>query len=149
MKNIKIKIMTLSALAALLLGLYACAGTSSIAKVHPMEIKTLAEAVCSNCHMDARVAFDHTADFLARHRFYAEQKKYICSVCHSESFCSDCHAGKAGLIPSDKYKDSPEIPYPHRGDYLVQHRIDGRINPALCMKCHGRRNNERCVTCHK
>jgi hypothetical protein len=144
------RIMALLALSAmLLLGLYACAGTASIAKVHPMEIKTLAEAVCSNCHTDDRAALDHTSDYMARHRFYAEQRKQVCGVCHMESFCSDCHASKGGLIPSDKYKESPEIPYPHRGDYLIQHRIDGRVNPALCMKCHGRQNNERCSACHK
>jgi hypothetical protein len=109
-----IKIMALLALSALLLGLYACANTESIAKWHPVEIKELRDAVCSNCHTDQRAAMDHTAEWNARHRFYAAQKKQFCGVCHMESFCSDCHAGKAGLIPSDRYKESPVIPYPHR-----------------------------------
>jgi hypothetical protein len=38
---------------------------------------------------------------------------------------------------------------PHRGDYLNQHMIDGRINPALCARCHGRTDNQRCRACHK
>jgi hypothetical protein len=38
---------------------------------------------------------------------------------------------------------------PHRGDYITQHQIDGRINPAPCFRCHGRRNNERCAECHR
>jgi len=144
------KTITLLALVPLfLLGLYACANTKSIAKWHPVEIKELKEAVCSNCHTDEWAALDHRGDFIAKHKFYAAQKKQACGVCHKESFCSDCHANKPGLNPSDKYKDSPEISYPHRGDYLTQHMIDGRVNPALCMKCHGRQNNARCRACHK
>ena len=38
---------------------------------------------------------------------------------------------------------------PHRGDYLTRHKIDGKINPALCYKCHGRRNDRRCQQCHR
>ncbi len=147
MKNIKI--MVLLVLFALLLGLYACADTNSIAKVHPVEIKELREAVCSTCHENEWAALDHLNDFVKRHKFFAAQKKQACNVCHTESFCTDCHAAKSGLSPSDKYKDSPERPYPHRGAYLTQHMIDGRVNPALCMKCHGRHNNERCITCHR
>ncbi len=145
-----IKTIILSALLALVLaGLYACAGTPSLAKWHPVEIKEAREAVCSNCHTNELADMDHNNDFTKRHKFFAAQRKQVCGVCHMESFCSDCHAGKAGMLPSDKYKDSPERPYPHRGNYLTQHMIDGRVNPALCMKCHGRQNNERCRACHK
>ena len=109
------KTLTLLALLALvLMGLYACADTNSIAKWHPVEIKEVSEAVCSNCHTNELAAMDHLNDFVKRHKFYAAQKKQVCGVCHMESFCSDCHASKAGLSPSDKYKDSPERPYPHR-----------------------------------
>ena len=144
------KAMTLAALLAVsLLSVYSCAGTNSLAKSHPVEVKELAEAVCSKCHTNEWAALDHVGDFLAKHKIFAAQKKQACEVCHAESFCTDCHASKAGLSPSDRYKDSPEISYPHRGDYLTQHMIDGRVNPALCMKCHGRQNNERCRACHK
>jgi hypothetical protein len=29
------------------------------------------------------------------------------------------------------------------------HRIEGKLDPASCYRCHGRANNERCVACHK
>lgn len=132
---------------ALVFTLYACAQTTSMVKVHPMEITGV--PVCSQCHTDYRAALDHTADFNTRHKFYASQNKQNCSLCHKESFCSDCHAHKEELKPSDKLKESVERGLPHRGDYLTQHRIDGKINPAACMKCHGRTNNERCRTCHR
>lgn len=130
--------------------LYACADTNSIAKVHPTEIKELKEAVCSNCHTDDdRATMDHKDNWIGRHKFYAAQRKQVCGLCHEDSFCSDCHANKSGgLIPSDKYMDDPERWLPHRGDYLTQHIIDGRINPAPCMECHGRQNNAICRTCH-
>jgi hypothetical protein len=133
----------------MLFGVYACAKTASMAAWHPMEVTGM--PVCSECHPgpDARAALDHTVDFSTRHRFYAQQQSRTCSVCHKESFCSDCHAHKEELKPSDKYKDSPQRALPHRGDYLNQHRIDGKINPASCMKCHGRSNNERCLSCHR
>ncbi len=146
MKTVMTKIVLLSALAALL-GIYACAHSSSLATSHPVEVTGL--PMCSDCHSDGRASLDHTSDYFARHRFYAEQQSKTCAVCHAESFCSDCHAHKDELKPSDKFKDSPERSLPHAGDYLNQHKIDGRIDPASCMKCHGRTNNERCRLCHR
>lgn len=128
-------------------GLYACAGTKSMEKAHPTEVTGM--PICGDCHTDNRAALNHTNEFGIRHKFYAAQNRNMCAVCHKESFCADCHAHKEEIKPSDKYKDSPERSLPHRGDYLNQHKIDGRINPASCMKCHGRQNNERCRVCHK
>jgi len=131
----------------LILGMYGCAHTTSMVTQHPVEVTGF--PICSDCHTDWRAALDHTSDYYTRHRFYAEQQSRACNVCHKESFCSDCHAHREELKPSDKYQDSPERTLPHPGDYITQHQIDGRINPASCMKCHGRSNNERCSECHR
>ncbi|WP_136514714.1 cytochrome C [Geomonas edaphica] len=128
--------------------LYACANTTSIARVHPEEVKGLPR--CAECHTDQWVALNHqTQDFYLKHKFYAAQQREACNACHKESFCVECHAHKEEILPSDKYKERPELALPHRGDYLSRHRIEGRINPASCLKCHGRQNNERCKSCHK
>jgi hypothetical protein len=127
---------------------YASTGAAGTTMKHPMEVE--APVICSQCHTDWRSSMDHSAEFGGlRHKFSARQNKQACDLCHAESFCSDCHAHKDQLKPSDKYKDAPERALPHRGDYINQHKIDGRINPASCMKCHGRSNNERCKTCHR
>ncbi len=126
--------------------LYACATTASMAAKHPADVET---PVCSQCHSDWRSSMDHSEDWGTRHRFSAQQNSRACNVCHSEAFCSDCHAHKEELKPSDKYKDDPARMLPHRGDYLNQHKIDGRLNPAACFQCHGRQNNERCRVCHR
>ena len=147
MKNITVTIILLMLLSALSVIIYACAGTQSIAVKHPVEVTGL--PVCSECHTDYRAAMNHTDDFYTRHKLHAAQGKGKCLVCHKESFCSDCHANIEELKPSDKYKDSPQLLLPHRGDYVNQHKIDGRINPAKCFTCHGRSNNERCKVCNR
>jgi hypothetical protein len=58
-----------------------------------------------------------------------------------------CHGNK-GDQASDK-RVAASLPTPHRGDYLTQHRVDGRLDPASCFPCHGRKNVGRCATCHK
>ena len=127
--------------------LFACVSTKSLPAKHPMEVQGM--PVCSMCHTDGRAALDHNADYITRHKFYAAQQQRTCELCHAQSFCADCHANKEELKPSDKYKDAPQRSMPLRGDYLTQHRIDGKLNPASCFPCHGRQNNERCKTCHK
>ncbi|MBI5666056.1 MAG: cytochrome C [Nitrospirae bacterium] len=146
MNNRQLKISIIVLLLAAPAFLYHCAGHSSVYLEHPVEIE---RPICSECHIDEHAAMSHTSDFLTRHKFYAARWRQACSLCHRESFCNDCHANKEELKPSDKFKDSPDRSLPHRGDYLTQHTIDGRINPAPCFKCHGRKNNERCGACHR
>ena len=127
---------------------YVHAENASMPAKHPTEV--VVPVLCSQCHTDWRGAMDHTQEYGGlRHKFYARQHKETCGICHKESFCSDCHAHREQNKPSDKYKDSPERTLPHRGDYLNQHKIDGKVNPTSCMKCHGRQNNERCRSCHR
>ncbi len=127
---------------------YVLAKTNSIAKKHPVEVTGLPD--CRECHTDRWKAFNHKADsFYEKHRFYAQAERSACSSCHKDSFCSDCHAHKEEIKPSDKYANSPERNLPHRGDFLSRHMIDGQINPSSCAKCHGRQNNEGCKTCHR
>jgi len=147
MKNPTIKVVFMLLLPILIVSLVACAQTTSMAAKHPVEVSS--PPMCGDCHNDGRSAMNHTSDYSTRHKFYAAQNKQTCSVCHTDSYCADCHAHKDELKPSDKYKDSPSMSLPHRGDYLNQHKIDGRINPASCFPCHGRQNNERCKACHK
>lgn len=127
---------------------FACAHAPSTAARHP-DVAGANAKVCTQCHEDWRASLTHAADFNRMHKFYAYQKQGACFLCHREAFCSDCHAHKEELKPSDKYKEYVTRDLPHRGDYLTQHQIDGRINPTVCFKCHGRQNNERCKICHR
>lgn len=131
---------------ALLAFVAACAQTASMAAKHPVELTE--RPLCRDCHTDWRSSLDHTQDFYARHRYYAAQRREVCELCHAASFCAECHANKSEIKPSDLHKDEPDRTMPHPGDYLTQHQIDGRINPASCFPCHGRQNNARCKVCH-
>lgn len=144
MKN---KFCVMAALLLMLSLLYACANTDSILRKHPDALEGITN--CSECHSSQLAAIDHRApDFFTKHRFYAGSNRQTCAACHQENFCNDCHTRKDEIKPSAKFADEPERNLPHRGDYLSQHKIDGRVNPVTCVKCHGRQNNARCSSCH-
>ncbi len=146
MKNLFAKITLVILLSAVIAAFFACAERRYEVVWHPEELDK--KPLCSECHEDDKTALDHTADYIERHKFYSSQQQETCAVCHKQSFCADCHANYEEIKPSDKYKDSPERALPHRGDYISQHQIDGKINPASCFKCHGRQNNRGCKRCH-
>ena len=146
--NRTMKTVVLAGLAALFAAvLAACATTASLPAKHPAEVEGM--PVCSDCHTDWRANLDHRQDYINRHGLYAAQQARTCELCHARSFCADCHANKEELKPSDKYKDAPYRSLPHPGNYLSQHRRDGMINPAACFKCHGRKDDWRCRSCHR
>jgi hypothetical protein len=137
----------LALLLAAAAGFSACAGTASITRPHPEEISGLPR--CSECHENAYAGLDHDAGYGRSHRFPAARQPLLCTSCHRQSFCADCHANREELKPSDKFQDAPGRAIPHRGDYLTRHRVDGRLNPASCFGCHGRKNDWRCKECHR
>lgn len=131
--------------AAGLLG--ACAGPKSAALVHPETVK--GAPICSSCHDAASAAADHDARWMKSHGAVAIRDQRNCEMCHKGSSCADCHGSKEEIKPSDKRVGRFDADTPHRGDYLTKHRSDGRLDPASCFPCHGRKNVGRCGTCHK
>ena len=131
--------------AAALLG--ACAGPTSAVRVHPEKVE--GAAVCTSCHDADRAAYDHDAAWMRSHGKAAVRDQRSCELCHQQSTCADCHGMKEEIKPSVKRSSRFDAETPHRGDYLTQHRIDGRVDPASCYPCHGRKNEARCRTCHR
>jgi hypothetical protein len=154
MKGARLVIAVVMLLAAL--GLSACSLVSQerLPAWHP---ETLAEGRpdCTECHSEqikgvgAPDTFKHTTQFIRQHRFYAAQDQELCGICHRTSFCNDCHANELEVKPSIKLGNRADRELMHRGDYLSLHMIDGKVDPASCFRCHGRSNNEKCVTCHR
>ena len=109
---------------------------------------------CSSCHEGKTepipfARFDHTPFFADNHRHEAAQYEQTCRGCHQVSFCNDCHATRVELKPSDKNPTDTDRRMPHRGDYLSRHRIDGRLDPMSCFRCHGNPKTARtCASCH-
>lgn len=108
--------------------------------------------VCTDCH-EARddtfvwVQFNHTAGFGTGHKRQAKQNEQVCFMCHQRNDCSDCHATRVELKPSLKNRHRTSRQMPHRGDYLARHRIEGRVDPISCVRCH--RNPKTSMTCRK
>jgi hypothetical protein len=93
--------------------------------------------------------FVHNSYFMENHRQEAYQYEQVCSFCHQTSFCNDCHATRVELKPSIKNQTDTDRRMQHRGDYLSRHRIDGRIDPTSCFRCHGNpKNAQTCAPCH-
>lgn len=109
---------------------------------------------CTDCHDagDENLPygrFVHDPYFADNHRQEAYQYAQVCGVCHQTSFCNDCHATRVELRPSLKNQTETDRRMPHRGDYLTRHRIDGKIDPTSCFRCHGNpKTAKTCVPCH-
>jgi len=141
-----------------LLFLAACAslGTDVLLPVqHPPEAELGQRPPnCLDCH-EARgeklpfERFVHNAYFADNHRQVAYQNAQVCSMCHQRNFCSDCHATRVELKPSLKNATETNRRMPHRGDYLTRHRIEGRVDPSSCFRCHGNpKTAQTCAVCH-
>lgn len=139
--------------------LAACALVSpqaSFSPTHPQALDA-GRPLCSDCHGNESMkggyktyeSFNHTPTFVKNHRFQANQDPAACASCHAPSFCADCHGGKVPMTPATKLANRPDREMPHRGNYLILHRMDGRMDPTSCYKCHGRANNDKCAACHR
>ncbi len=142
-------------LLALLFGCSAVSETPSVPPKHPEDLPA-GRANCLECHENVSTGalkpygtFRHSRVFIDSHGTYARQGQSLCSSCHKPEFCQTCHAGKEELKPNVKMGDRPDRMAPHRGDYLIAHRIDGRLDPGSCYRCHGNKNDFRCKQCHK
>jgi hypothetical protein len=131
--------------AAVLLG--ACAGPRSTVAVHPEKLQS--PPICTSCHDAERAASDHDARWMKSHGPVAVRDQRTCEMCHQISSCADCHANREEIKPSDKRPGRFDAASPHRGDWLTRHRVEGRLDPASCFPCHGRKNEQRCRVCHK
>lgn len=77
----------------------------------------------------------HDANFLERHKFVAGNNSELCTSCHSESYCTDCHDGR--VRPRNV----------HPNDFLSLHAIAARQNSPDCSSCH--RAQSFCLGCHQ
>jgi hypothetical protein len=119
------------------------------------------ERSCSSCHgvtvpgLPARLAFDeprlgglHRAGFRSRHREEARAQPGLCTTCHSENSCRDCHA-------RENVAARGSGPSPHPRTWLTRargggdHGAQARIDPGSCAACHGGAGEQLCVGCHK
>lgn len=126
---------------------FECHGPAGIA------IEASAPSTCPTCHlarpdgmMRTRFAegrmnppswlFDmrHDHEWLVRHRWVGADQGALCSECHRESDCVDCHDGRV----------RPRRIHP--GDYLTTHVAQARRDQPRCESCH--QTARFCTECH-
>jgi hypothetical protein len=141
---------------ALLAGCSAISNTPSVPPKHPEELGALPRVDCRECHTDLSTgamkpyaSFRHSLSFMRNHGLYARQGQNLCASCHGPSFCQGCHARQEELKPNTRMGERPDMALPHRGDYIVQHQLEGRLDPGSCFRCHGNKNDIKCRSCHK
>ena len=137
------------------LGCSVLSDTASVPPKHP-EDRAAHRADCRECHEDVSTGalkpyatFRHSIVFIRQHPMYAQQGQNLCAACHAPSFCQTCHVRDEEMKPSTKMGDRPDRVLQHRGDYIVLHQVDGRLDPGSCFRCHGNKNDAKCRACHR
>jgi hypothetical protein len=77
----------------------------------------------------------HGVDWIERHKRIAGNDSKMCSSCHSEKYCVDCHDGRV----------RPRKVHPN--DWLNLHAVASRQNSPNCTSCH--RHQSFCIGCHQ
>lgn len=108
---------------------------------------------CDVCHKDLTVYqlkpisdFSHRGDWTENHRLEARSTDANCSMCHEQTFCSQCHAAKTTAAkPEFIMPERVDRNFIHRNDFLSRHPIEARADEASCLRCHGVNS---CQSCH-
>jgi len=112
-----------------------------------------AERSCMPCHQDlederARPQSHvvHGPDFIARHGMAAGSSSDLCSSCHRDSECAQCHGLNVPALPNVLHFDQPSRPDMHPRGFASRHALEARVDPATCLSCH--RDESACRDCH-
>ena len=119
------------------------------------------ERSCAGCHgvgtvpaLPARLAFDtvslsglHRAGFMSRHALEARGDPGLCTTCHSENSCVECHS--AQHVGPGSTNPLASNPHPPGWGTSGQHGQQARIDPMSCAGCHGGAGEQLCVGCHR
>ncbi len=110
--------------------------------------------VCLDCHTDKELAETvlgpartHTPLWVRQHGRESTDPGAQCALCHSVSFCSDCHRG-GDISPnlSRRTIRTDTVPRTHTSRFRVIHPLKAiGVQADACYTCHTR---EYCSDCH-
>jgi hypothetical protein len=117
------------------------------------------ETFCTNCHGKSVPALPwklnpeapnfsrlHAAGFFTRHPEESHSNPGLCSTCHADNFCRDCHDKK-------KLSATGGGANPHPVGWVKSgggdHGRQARLDPMACAACHGGAGEQLCVGCHR
>ena len=93
-------------------------------------------ADCYLCHAaeEQLRPVSHGATWVSGHGLSARENWSLCSQCHTQTTCQECHAG-------DNVR-----PRSHRLNYAFEHALEARSNEFQCATCH--QDPAYCSNCH-
>ena len=107
---------------------------------------------CGPCHAPGDVQslvpqtfMRHDSGWLRAHGPDARTSAQVCSTCHTQAQCDDCHDPNQRLSLERREPDAIDRSMVHRADFLTRHALDARSQPARCLTCH---TQPTCDGCH-
>lgn len=107
---------------------------------------------CEACHVDLRDEMPvpeshlvHGPDVLRTHAVQAASAEDLCTSCHTERFCAECHGVTVPMLPSRLHFDDPMRRTMHRAAFVSRHSMEARADPGVCATCH---SEPFCNECH-
>jgi hypothetical protein len=111
------------------------------------------QRVCSACHVDLADEgtlpashLVHEGDWLREHGARAASAGDLCSACHGERFCADCHGASVPALPARARPDNPWQASVHRAGFRARHALEARAAAGTCSTCH---SPATCASCHE
>lgn len=109
-------------------------------------------AECGPCHEPSDVQqllpesfMRHDPAWLRHHGAEASQQAQMCSTCHAQSECNDCHDVTQSLTREARTPDNLSRDLVHPADFLTRHALEAAAQPARCLTCH---TPATCDGCH-
>jgi len=107
---------------------------------------------CNNCHINLPEGgmrpsshVVHDSNFVRRHGTEAAGNRDLCSTCHGQKFCAQCHGVTTATLPARMYFDRTMKVSVHRANFFARHAFEARGRPGLCSTCH---QTSFCADCH-
>ena len=109
-------------------------------------------AECGPCHEAGDVRrllpesfLTHDASWLRHHGPDAGQNEALCTTCHTQTDCNDCHDLTQSLSRELRRPDDISRERVHPPDFLSRHPLEAASQPARCVTCHA---PATCDGCH-
>ncbi len=107
---------------------------------------------CDSCHYDLQSDgtlpashLVHDDDFLRQHGVLTASSADLCTSCHTETQCAECHGVSVPAIPSRFFFDEPMRQTMHRAGFFGRHPQESLADPGVCTICH---SEVFCLDCH-
>jgi hypothetical protein len=107
---------------------------------------------CDRCHVDLETSGDmpashlaHGGDWIREHGVRAASSADLCSTCHSERSCAQCHGVTVPALPATQRFANPFAASVHRAGFTSRHSLEAKSDPGACQTCH---QPDRCAACH-